>query len=113
VIQGLGSPWGLLRHYWVVAKLLIAILATSLLLVHLQPVRRVAGVAAEATTSAAELLDLAPGVTLVEVGAALLALLAATALAVHKPWDMTAYGRRRRDGRRAQEDPQSAEGTRA
>jgi hypothetical protein len=105
-IQGLGTPWGLLRHYWILAKLLITILATILLLVHLQPIRRVADIAAKATTSAAKLLALAPGVTLVEVGAALLALLVATTLAVWKPWGMTPYGRHRQGGRRAGKDQQ-------
>jgi hypothetical protein len=110
-IQGLGTPWGLLRHYWIVAKLLITVLANLLLLVHLQPIQRVAGVAAETTRSGAELLDVASGVTLVEVGAALLALLAATTLAVYEPWGMTPHGQRRRDKRRAGKDEQPAEVT--
>lgn len=38
VVQSVGTAWGLLRHYWVIAKLLITVLATLLLLVHMQPV---------------------------------------------------------------------------
>src|SRR6187431_3067634 len=38
IIQGLGTPWGLLRHYWVLIKLLITPLATLVLLVHMQPI---------------------------------------------------------------------------
>jgi hypothetical protein len=30
-----GAVWGLWRHYWVIAKLLITVLATALLLVHM------------------------------------------------------------------------------
>jgi hypothetical protein len=37
LVMPLGTAWGLFRHYWVVAKLLIAIVATILLLVHAEP----------------------------------------------------------------------------
>ena len=32
IVQSLGTKWGLFRHYWVVAKLLLTILATIILL---------------------------------------------------------------------------------
>ncbi|HYO41088.1 MAG TPA: DUF2269 domain-containing protein, partial [Nocardioidaceae bacterium] len=32
VVQSVGTAWGLLRHYWVVVKLLITVLATAVLL---------------------------------------------------------------------------------
>ena len=35
--QALGTPWGLFRHYWVVIKLVMTVLATAVLLLHLQP----------------------------------------------------------------------------
>lgn len=38
LIQSLGTVWGLFRHYWVLFKLLIAVLATGLLLLHITPV---------------------------------------------------------------------------
>jgi hypothetical protein len=37
LVQSLGTKWGLFRHYWILAKLLINILATTGLLVHMQP----------------------------------------------------------------------------
>lgn len=46
LIQALGAPWGLFRHYWIVAKLGIAILATIVLLVHMQPIGDLGRVAA-------------------------------------------------------------------
>ena len=46
-IQSLGTPWGLFRHYWVVAKLGIAVIASFLLVLHTQPIEAVARVAAE------------------------------------------------------------------
>jgi len=44
LIQSLGTSWGLFRHYWVIAKLLITAVSTFLLLSHTQGVRYVAEV---------------------------------------------------------------------
>lgn len=93
LVMSLGTDWGLFRHYWIVAKLLITVLATILLLVHMQPVGHLARVVAETTLAEGELAGLR--IQLVaDAGAALLALLAATALSVYKPRGMTRYGRR-------------------
>ena len=46
LVQSLGTEWGLFRHYWVLTKFLITIIATFLLLLHMQPTRHVADVAA-------------------------------------------------------------------
>src|SRR5438046_9507697 len=35
LVQSLGTPWGLFRHYWVVAKLLLTAFATIVLLLKL------------------------------------------------------------------------------
>ena len=94
LLQALVTPWGLFRHYWVLVKLLIAILSTVLLLLHMQPTGRLAALAAEAILSSPELARLRMQLTL-DAGAALLALLVATALAVYKPRGMTAYGARK------------------
>jgi hypothetical protein len=94
LVMSLGTEWGLFRHYWVVAKLLITVLATLLLLVHMQPVGHLARVVAETTLARGELAGLR--VQLVaDAGAALLALLVATVLSVYKPRGMTPYGRRK------------------
>jgi hypothetical protein len=87
----LGTPWGLFRHYWIVTKLLLTVLATILLLVHTQPIDRVAAIAAQTTLAAG---DLRP-VRLQLVGdacAALFVLFVTTTLSVYKPWGMTSYG---------------------
>src|SRR5262245_18839979 len=47
LIQSLGTSWGLFRHNWVVAKLAITVLATFLLVLHMQPVDEVARMSAE------------------------------------------------------------------
>src|ERR1043166_1579879 len=78
LVMSLGTEWGLFRHYWVLAKLLITVLATILLLVHMQPVGHLARVAAETTLAHGELAGMR--VKLVaDGGAALLALFVATA----------------------------------
>jgi hypothetical protein len=52
VVQAVGTPWGLFKHYWVVVKLLLTVAATVLLLVHMQPISYLAEVAAKADLSA-------------------------------------------------------------
>jgi hypothetical protein len=92
VLQSLGTHWGLFRHYWVVAKLLITVVSTLLLLLHLQPVRHMAGAAAGVAWPGTDLHALQ--VQLVaNAAAAVVALLAATALSVYKPSGLTPYGR--------------------
>jgi hypothetical protein len=34
ILQGLGTHWGLLRHYWVAIKLWLTVFATAVLLIH-------------------------------------------------------------------------------
>ncbi len=102
-VLSLGTPWGLFRHYWILVKLLITILSTIILLVHMQPISHLARVAAEGTLSSAELrLQIQ---MVVAAGAALLALLVATTLAVYKPRGMTRYGRRKQHERRTVSQP--------
>jgi hypothetical protein len=93
LVQSLGTKWGLFRHYWILAKLLITVVATIILLLHMQPTSRLAAVAAETTLSSADLGGLR--IQLVaDSCAALAALVAATALAVYKPRGLTPYGQR-------------------
>lgn len=104
LVMSLGTRWGLLRHYWVVSKFMITVLALVILLVHLRPIDHVAGVARETTLSGEDLRELR--VQLVaDAGAALVALLAATALAVYKPRGMTRYGWRKEHERRPTSQP--------
>ncbi|MBI2906737.1 MAG: hypothetical protein HYX92_03655 [Chloroflexi bacterium] len=104
LLQSLGTEWGLVRHYWVLVKLLVTVLATIGLLVHMQPISYMAGVAAETTLSAADLRE--PRVRLVaQPGAAVLVLVVATTLSVYKPRGMTGYGWRKRDKQRKVPQP--------
>ena len=94
VIQGLGTPWGLLRHYWVLIKLLITPLATLILLVHMQPIQHVAEVARDTFMSQTDLSEMRLQIV-VDAAAGALVLFVATALSVYKPRGLTSYGRRR------------------
>jgi hypothetical protein len=94
LVQSLGTTWGLFRHYWVLAKLLITVSATVVLLMHMQPISYIAAIMAETTLSTADLRGLRIHLV-ADAGAALLVLLAVTALSVYKPRGMTRYGRRK------------------
>jgi hypothetical protein len=88
LINSLGSAWGLFRHYWVIFKLLIAIVATALLLLHMQPTSYVATVAANTTLNAADLQSVRIQL-IADAGAAIVVLVIATVLSVYKPRGLT------------------------
>ena len=100
LVQSLGTTWGLFRHYWVLVKLLLTVFATIVLLLHMQTLSYLAGVAAETTLSSADLRGLRNPSPVLHAGGALLVLLVATTLAVYKPRGMTRYGRRKQHERR-------------
>jgi hypothetical protein len=96
IVQSLGTSWGLLRHYWVATKLLLTVIATVVLLIHTQPIDRVAAVAAVGMLSRSDLWQLR--LQLVgDASAALFVLFATTTLSVYKPWGLTPYGVRRQE----------------
>jgi hypothetical protein len=76
VVQALGSPWGLVKHYWVVFKLAITVISTVILFAHLQLIDRLAVNADERGLQIQ--LIVAPAVAIV-------ALASATVLAIYKP----------------------------
>lgn len=93
LIQSLGTPWGLFRHYWVLIKLALTVVATAILLLHTQAITRVADVAARGPlgTDLARLrIQL-----IVDAAAAIVALLVATTLSIYKPRGLTRYGQRK------------------
>ena len=97
-LLSLGTKWGLFRHYWILAKLLINILASLLLLVHMQLVSHLANVAE--TGFATDALRPQRIQLVAYAAAALLVLLVATALAVYKPRGLTRYGWRKQQEQR-------------
>ncbi|AIG80441.1 Putative membrane protein [Amycolatopsis japonica] len=94
LVQSWGTAWGLLRHYWVTIKLLLTTLATIVLLVHTQVIDHVAETAAQPSLPLEPLSGMRTQLV-VDAGAAILILLATTALAVYKPRGLTRYGQRK------------------
>ena len=91
LIQALGTPWGLLRHYWVIIKLLITVLSTIILLVHMRPITHMAEAAVETMLASTDMRRLRVQLV-VDAAAAVIALLVATTLSIYKPRGVTGYG---------------------
>jgi hypothetical protein len=98
LIQSLGTPWGLFKHYWILMKLLLTVFATIVLLVQMELISYTARLAVETTLSRAELR--AAGIQLaVHAAGGLLVLFVPAVLSVYKPPGMTRYARRRQHKR--------------
>lgn len=91
-IQSLGTHWGLIRHYWVVIKLLITVLATVVLFFYLGTFRQMAERAGDAAVDLQLVRNPSP---VLHAILALLVLFIATVLAVYKPRGLTRYGWRK------------------
>jgi hypothetical protein len=107
VTSALMSQWGLLRHYWVVTKLVINCVTTAFLLGYELEIRQLAHIAAHPVLTEQDLLALREPMNVVHATVALALLLIATVLAVYKPAGLTRYGARRAGRRRP--SPMSAE----
>ena len=98
LFQALAGQWGLVKHYWILLKLSLAVFAVAALLMHQfgpisEAARNVAGATPD-TLLGPRLLSLK--VDLVRAPALAIVLLLTTAsLGVFKPWGLTAYGKRR------------------
>ena len=94
IVQSLGTEWGLLRHYWILVKLMLTAGATILLLLH--QFTAVAGAAKLVSgTSVGRLPSTGRLGTqlVVDAGLAIVVLLICTILSMYKPWGPTRYGR--------------------
>lgn len=100
LVLALGTGWGLFRHYWVMTKLLINLGSVVVLLEYMQKMSSVSDAVASSALPAQELARMRTD-AIGHPALALPLLLAATALAVYKPWGPTRYGRRRQRERRA------------
>jgi uncharacterized membrane protein len=105
LISSLGTTWGLFRHYWVLAKLVINVFATGVLLMYMQTLGYLTGVAAD---SSADLVALTNGSPILHTGATIPLLLVAVTLAVYKPRGMTRYGQRRQYEQRTRQSDERA-----
>ena len=94
LIQSLGTPWGLFRHYWVFAKLLLTAFATTILLMKLSMISYAAHLAAETILPRSDLSTVGTELGF-HAAAGLLVLLVPAILSVYKPRGLTPYGQRK------------------
>jgi hypothetical protein len=86
IVNALGTPWGLFRHYWVLVKLVLTLVAAGVLLVKVQDV----GYLASLARSAADPRQLSD--TLMHSVGGTVILLTTLMLSVFKPRGLTRYG---------------------
>lgn len=97
LVQALGTPWGLFKHYWIVVKLILTILCTLVLILHMQPISYLAEVASATPLSNMDFRDLRIQL-IADAGAALLVLLIIITISIYKPWGKIQYDLSRKDG---------------
>lgn len=96
LLLGVGSRWGVLRYRWVVCKLVINVVLTTLVAVLLRP--RLAEAASASAVADAAISERLAGLSidlLFPPIVSLVTLVTAATLSFYKPWGPTAYGRRR------------------
>ncbi len=84
IVSGLSSPWGLVRHWWVIIKLALTLVAIAVLVAQVGPIEELAHAPAVGHEA------LRP---LVHAGGGLALLLAIHLIGVFKPWGPTRRGR--------------------
>lgn len=87
IVLSLGTAWGLFRHDWVVAKLVLTMFATVILLIYMGTFRQMAGVAADPVVGLDAVKNVSP---LIHGVLAFVVLTIATVLGVYKPGGRTA-----------------------
>ena len=90
IIESLATRWGLVRYYWLIAKLVLTIIATVVLLLQMDTMGLLARSAASASLSDAYFDQQVRMV--VHSAGGLVVLLALVVLSVYKPPGMTRYG---------------------
>ena len=94
MVQGLVTPWGLFRHYWVLISLIATAFALAVLLLHIPAVSEMADTARDSEADVSEL----NGDLVHAIGGALVLMLPLV-LNVFKPRGLTRYGWRARQRR--------------
>ena len=93
LVSGIGqsfvSSWGLLRHYWVVVKLWINVIAAAVLVLYMGTLRGLADTARSVDDTSTESAS-----PLIHSAGALILLIIATLLSVLKPRGLTRHGAR-------------------
>lgn len=94
IVQSIGTKWGLLRHYWVLVKLLLTVAATAVLLLHqFTAVEEAARVAMQTAVEVSGLLRRFGIQLLADAGLAAVVLTIITVIAIYKPWGLTPFAK--------------------
>jgi uncharacterized membrane protein len=104
ILLGLGTRWGLLRHWWVLVKLLLSLVMTFLVFFSLVPAVNSMAVGLPGDMSADAMrasLGALPTMLLFPPVVSFLMLGTAAILSVFKPWQRTPWSRERDTGRSA------------
>ena len=103
LVQSLGSKWGLFRHYWILVKLVINLVASIVLLIYMPTLGHLGDLARATSLSSADVSGLRSASPVLHAGAAVLLLVVAATLSVYKPRGMTRYGQRKQRERAREE----------
>jgi hypothetical protein len=95
LLLALGTPWGLARHYWILTKFAINMLANIALPLYMQGLGSVTVLLTNPLA-----INMHVSSPVAHAGVALLGLVVATALSVVKPRGVTRYGSRKQEERR-------------
>lgn len=98
LVMSLGTPWGLLKHYWILFKLMLTVFATVILLVFTKTLSGMVEAAGDQTTSLADLRAMGAGMG--HAVGALVVLLIILGLSVYMPQGLTRYGWRKQQEKR-------------
>jgi hypothetical protein len=94
IVQSIGTKWGLVRHYWVLVKLLLTIAATAVLLLHqFTAVEEAARLAEQSAAGISEPLRRFGIQLLADAGLAAAVLTIITVIAIYKPWGSTPFAK--------------------
>lgn len=96
LVLGWGTPWGLLRYWWVFVKLILSLVMTVLVFVSLVPAVNsieVLSAAAESADAVRASLGLLPTQLMFPPVVSFLMLSVATVLSIFKPWRRTPWSR--------------------
>jgi len=94
LLMALGTSWGLARHYWVLASLVLTVVGAGVLLIHMPTVSFYTSTAVQAEAGEMAGLRHALRGELLHAGLGLMVLLVVQTLNVYKPRGLTAFGHR-------------------
>lgn len=95
LVESLGTAWGLFRHYWVVAKLVLTVATIAVLAAQLSGLGHLSAMARAEASMMAD-MDMLRMSAVIHAAGGLVAVLGIVTLSIYKPGGLTAYGRRHR-----------------